>query len=571
MLKNGSLGNSGLIKVTGTGNALDDETVTANHALEVMAGGALTLENDTAVANGGGTITVDSDGTLTLNGATITAARSASAARSTRPAPAPSAMPTSTNTGLIEATGGVLTIDPVVLVALSNFGTLEANGGELDITVEPVTNTGTLQAIGGGTLKLTSMTVTNTGGTVTVGGGSVLDLESGNISGGVLTNSGTIETTSGTSTIGGTSSFTNSGTLEAISASTLQLISTTVTDAATGVMTAGAGSHIDLQNATILQHTVSTAVGGVIDTVSGSSNTINTADGADLTGRVNNAGTLAVNDGSSLTLISAAYINNTGTIALNSTGDNTYLYIDQGFAGLDGGGHVTLSDDTHNIIAATVSGQQLTNLNNTISGAGDIGQGGLVLVNNGVIDADGQNTLKLDPLSLTNTGTLEATNGAALLISNTTVTNYTGSGYSLVNGTIAAIGTNLSGSSHSSVGLQDATINGGTISISAQGAIVATGGINTISGAASIANNAGTLEANGAELDLINSTVTNTSSVINGNTVTGIVYVTGANATIKLENATISGGAVTTTARAIPSRPPAASISSTMPPSQTPD
>jgi hypothetical protein len=277
----------------------------------------------------------------------------------------------------------------------------------------------------------------------------------------------------------------------------------------------------------------------------GPTNTINTANGAvDLSGRVNNAGTLAIADHSSLTLISAAYINNTGTIELNASGDNTYLYIDQGFAGFDGGGSVTLSDDTSNIIAAVTSGDQLTNKNNTISGAGNIGRGGLVLVNNGVIDANGQNALKLDPLSLTNTGTLEATNGATLLI-NTTVTNYTGSGNTLVNGTIAAIGTN--GPSHSSVGLQDATINGGTISISAQGAIVATSGINTISGAASITNTAGTLEANGAELDLINSTVTNQSSVINASTVNGIVFVTGSNAVIKLETAIISGGEVYTT------------------------
>src|SRR5205807_7896894 len=125
-------------------------------------------------------------------------------------------------------------------------------------------------------------------------------------------------------------------------------------------------SHIDLQGASLLQHTVSTAVGGEIDTVSGN-NTINTANGTDLTGRVNNLGTLAVSDNSSLTLESATYINNVGTIELNSTSDNTYLYIDQGFAGFDGGGHVTLSDDTRNIIAATHSGQQLTNLNNTIS------------------------------------------------------------------------------------------------------------------------------------------------------------------------------------------------------------
>ena len=71
MLKNGSLGNAGTINVSGTGNALDNETVTANNALEVLAGGALLMDLGTTVANGGGTVTVDGTGTLTLNSATI--------------------------------------------------------------------------------------------------------------------------------------------------------------------------------------------------------------------------------------------------------------------------------------------------------------------------------------------------------------------------------------------------------------------------------------------------------------------------------------------------------------------
>ena len=76
MLKNGSFGNAGAINVSGTGNALDNETVTANNALEVLAGGALLMDLGTTVANSGGTVAVDGTGTLTLNSATITAAPS---------------------------------------------------------------------------------------------------------------------------------------------------------------------------------------------------------------------------------------------------------------------------------------------------------------------------------------------------------------------------------------------------------------------------------------------------------------------------------------------------------------
>ena len=60
------------MNVSGTGNALDDETVTANNMLEVLAGAALTLDQGTSVANASGTVKVDATATLTLNNASIT-------------------------------------------------------------------------------------------------------------------------------------------------------------------------------------------------------------------------------------------------------------------------------------------------------------------------------------------------------------------------------------------------------------------------------------------------------------------------------------------------------------------
>ena len=44
------------------------------------------------------------------------------------------------------------------------IGTLQANGGELDLTNDTVTNTNALKAINNGILELTGTTVTNTGG-----------------------------------------------------------------------------------------------------------------------------------------------------------------------------------------------------------------------------------------------------------------------------------------------------------------------------------------------------------------------------------------------------------------------
>ena len=234
VLNNGSLGNFGQINVSGTGNALDHEAVTANHALEVMAGGALTIDLGSTVANGGGTITVDGTATLTLNDAILNGGRLVN--DGTVDSTSTSAIDNAniTNSGTMESTGGVLTIDPALSMILINSGTLQANGGELDIANEPVTNTGTLQAIDDSILKLSSLTVTNTDGTVSDDSGSTIDLVGSVISGGTLTisgildatgtsaiddanitNSGTLESTGGTFTIDAASSLTNTGTLEA--------------------------------------------------------------------------------------------------------------------------------------------------------------------------------------------------------------------------------------------------------------------------------------------------------------------------------------------------------------------
>ena len=60
----------------------------------------------------------------------------------------------------------------------------------------------------------------------------------------------------------------------------------------------------------------------------------------------------------------------------------------------------------------------LTNVDNTISGAGQLGNGQLTLVNEGTIDADGTNALVIDTgaHTVTNTGTLEATGTGGLVI-----------------------------------------------------------------------------------------------------------------------------------------------------------
>ena len=69
VLTGGTLDNAGKLKVSGTGNALHQETVTANNLIEVVAGAILTVDLISTIANG--TLTIDDAGKLVLDSATI--------------------------------------------------------------------------------------------------------------------------------------------------------------------------------------------------------------------------------------------------------------------------------------------------------------------------------------------------------------------------------------------------------------------------------------------------------------------------------------------------------------------
>jgi hypothetical protein len=88
---------------------------------------------------------------------------------------------------------------------------------------------------------------------------------------------------------------------------------------------------------------------------------------------VENASSMVVSDGAMLSL--GGTVNNTGTITLNSTGDETDLQVIGDGVTLQGGGQLTLSDSHENVIFGATAGTTLTNVDNTISGAGQIGIG----------------------------------------------------------------------------------------------------------------------------------------------------------------------------------------------------
>jgi hypothetical protein len=128
-----------------------------------------------------------------------------------------------------------------------------------------------------------------------------------------------------------------------------------------------------------------------------------------------NAGTMSVGDGAILPI--GGTIDNTGTIALGSTGDETDLEVLVRGANLTGGGQVVLSDNSQNVVFGGDASAVLDNVDNTISGAGQLGNGQLTLMNEGIIEATGANALIIDTgaNAIINTGTLAA-NGAGGLV-----------------------------------------------------------------------------------------------------------------------------------------------------------
>ncbi|MBZ9892199.1 VCBS domain-containing protein, partial [Mesorhizobium sp. BR1-1-3] len=168
----------------------------------------------------------------------------------------------------------------------------------------------------------------------------------------------------------------------------------------------------------------------------------------DQTPVVNNAGTMTVGDGALLPL--SGMINNSGLISLDSTGGETLLQIIQHGVTLQGGGQILLSDSAANVISGTGPDVTLVNVDNTISGAGQLGGGMLSLDNQGTIIASGANALVIDTGGsvVTNSGTLEATGSGGLTITG----GLANSGMLLANGGDIVIHGQVTGDGDATIG-----------------------------------------------------------------------------------------------------------------------
>ena len=146
-----------------------------------------------------------------------------------------------------------------------------------------------------------------------------------------------------------------------------------------------------------------------------------------------NPGTITIGDGAMLPL--SGEIHNSGMIELNSASNETDLQLIEHGITLEGGGQLILSDSDFNVIEGTNPDVTLTNVDNVISGAGQLGDGRMILVNEGTINATGNNALVIDTgaNAVQNSGTLEATGSGGLEIHSDVVNN----------GVIAANGGNV--------------------------------------------------------------------------------------------------------------------------------
>ncbi len=339
-----------------------------------------------------------------------------------------------------------------------NGGTINANGTK-QLIITPTVNAAAVAANGGGFVNTGVLEATNTGGLL--------------LNGGKFNNNG--------------------GTIKA------------------------AGGDVTLQSTTIVGGTLASSGSNVIQSATGTNNTL---DGSSL-GAITLAGTYQATNNTS-TYLSGTFINN-GKVQVNSTGNNTWLNLADGTQ-LTGGGTITLSDKSTNYITgATSTGTEVvTNVNNNIQGAGHLGWANsfeFINKSGNVIDANGTNQLIITPTvnatavaanggGFVNQGTLKTTNTGGLLLYGGQFNNNGGT-IKADGGNVTLQATTISGGTLASSGsnvIQNVTGNSATLDGSSQGAI-------TLAGTYQAANNSGTYLSgtfkNNGEVQ-VNSTVNNT-------------------------------------------------------------
>jgi fibronectin-binding autotransporter adhesin len=407
----------------------------------------------------------------------------------------------------INSDDGVTIVDPSIFTVygptIANAGTFSMNattGAILDIN-------GSVTLKGTGGLALSNNANNNIMGYGQASGATFTNQTtirgSGNIggnglgSGNSFINQGTVNANQTTplNIAVGAGTFKNTGTLEATNGATLALNGSGTVTNTLGIIHADTGSAVQLESGfSVTGGTLTTSGSGTIQ----ANCCFN--DGA-LNGVTIN-GTFQVN-GSNIEFLSGT-ISDNGSVQLNSSGGGSAILDMQGAVTLKGTGTLTLSNSANNAIMGygqSSPGASLTN-QITIQGAGNIAGNGVPtgnsFVNQATVNANLPTplTIAIGAGTITNTGILEATNGATLSLNG--------------GGTL----TNSGGTIHAGAGSVVSLASGVTIS----GGTLTTGGTGTIQ--ANCCFNDGVLDGvtigsssvfqvNGSNIEYLNGTITN--------------------------------------------------------------
>ena len=397
--------NGGSVNYDGNTDSVMNLTVGASGALNVNAGQLIVtnaLQVDGQVIAGGGALTAIGSVDIGAAGAVQVNNRS-----------------TTLDNVTIAAGGSILVANNNYLFAsgrYANSGLIAegsvGNDTEIDLA-------GNLTLTGAGKVQLSDNSqnyIAGAGGSATLTNIDNTIAGAGQIGSGVALNNatgGTIDATGASnSLVIATTANTNAGLMEATGPAGLVLRFTAITGPGT-IAAPVANSVVDLQSASITGGTLLDANGGVIQTIDRGS-VVN-----DVT--VSSGSSVLVTNNNYLTF--EGTLTNDGTVNLGSVGNDTE-FDPSGPVTLVGAGTIQLSDNSQNYIASAGGSATLTNIDNTIAGAGQIGFG--VALNNatgGTIDATGaSNSLVIENTANTNAGLMEATGSGGLVLRSTSIT-----------------------------------------------------------------------------------------------------------------------------------------------------
>ena len=563
-------GSATLDEVTITGGTITN----AGATLTIDAGETLTLQGGASLIGGtlsnSGTLEIEGSSGATLDGITVAGSGSIQV-----DAAASSATPTLVLDDGTAITDGTLTVGPFGTLAVKTAGGATLNGVHL-------TNKNSIEVFAGSALTLDQLTmVDNSTGAIAIDGTGMLTLDDAAISGGTVTNNGTLTLDGKTALKSGTlhnysqinvsstvneldsENITNASGIAILALGVLTLDHLTTVDNTGGIITVYGTGKLALNDATINGGTINdysaapspsgSIVAGDID-VTGSS----TISGAHL-----NNGQVTIESGIVLTLdsntVSGTFFADTADGATIQVDGDTILKLSD--VTINGG---IINDFSAGASGSIIAGDIDITGSSTISGAH---------LNNGQVTIESGVVLTLDNDTVTGTHFTDTADGATIQIDGGTTLKLDGvtidggtindfsapsspSG-SIVAGDIDVIGSSIISDAHLNHGnvtiesnqkltLDNVTVNGTTITDETSGSIIQIDSPDrlTLEGGATIQGgsgvqgaigNAGTIEVAGAAT-LLDATLTNTAS--------GSIVQIDSGDTLTLNDAGITGGTI---------------------------